>query len=105
MPIKLHRCMLNAFARKLFYFKRGHVLIFILSCLQFQTGITQAKIIDSLKNALPSLKDTSRIDCLNELSFQYIRLLIRDSAEHFESVAYNESQKTNYIHGIAECIS
>jgi tetratricopeptide (TPR) repeat protein len=105
MPIKLHRCMLNAFARKLFYFKRVHGLIFLFSCLQFQTGLAQAEIIDSLKNALPSLKDTSRIDCLNELSFQYIRLLIRDSAKHFESVAYKESEKINYIHGIAECIS
>jgi hypothetical protein len=54
---------------------------------------------------LPSLQDTARIDCLNELSFQYTRLLIRDSAEYFEYGAYKESEKLNYVHGIAEAVS
>ena len=40
-----------------------------------------------------------------QLSFQYIRLLIRDSAEYFEALAYKESKALGYIHGIAESIS
>ena len=81
-------------------------IIFSLCCfLQCLIDFAQTKQIDSLKNILPLLKDTSRIDCLNELSFQYTRLLIRDSAEYFESVAYNEAEKINYVHGVAESIS
>ena len=57
------------------------ILITQLICI---VCFAQTKEIDSLKNVLPLLKDTSRIDCLNELSFQYTRLLNRDSAEYFE---------------------
>ena len=42
---------------------------------------------------------------MNELSSQYIRLLIRDSAEYFEALANKESKALGYIHGIAESIS
>ena len=38
---------------------------------------------------------------MNALSSQYIRLLIRDSAEYFEAVANKESEALGYIHGIA----
>ena len=69
------------------------------------TCFAQRETIDSLKKILPLLKDTSRIDCINELSFQYTRLLIRDSAEYFESLAYKESEKINYVHGIAEAVT
>ena len=78
------------------------ILITQLICI---VCFAQTKEIDSLKNVLPLLKDTSRIDCLNELSFQYTRLLNRDSAEYFESAAYKESEKINYVHGIAESLS
>lgn len=65
----------------------------------------QRKEIDSLKKIFPALKDSSRIDCMNALSFQYIRLLIRDSSEYFQQKSYLESKKLNYIHGIAESVS
>ncbi len=42
---------------------------------------------------------------MNALSYQYIRLLIRDSSEYFQQRSYLESKKLNYIHGIAESIS
>ena len=81
--------------------------ISILSVTLFSYALcfTQRNEIDSLQKTLPLLKDTTRIDCLNALSYQYIRLLIRDSAEYYEKTAYNESQKLNYVHGIAESIS
>jgi tetratricopeptide (TPR) repeat protein len=61
--------------------------------------------IDSLQKILPSLINTSRIDCINALSSQYIRLQVRDSAEYFEALANKESKALGYIHGIAASIS
>ena len=61
----------------------------------------QTKTIDSLKKVLPLLKDTARIDCLNELSNAFILADKKDSANGFANLAYNESEKINYIHGAA----
>ena len=68
-------------------------------------SIAQTKQIDSLKNILPSLHDSSRVDCLNELSFNYTETPERDSAEYYASLAYEEAKNLNYIHGIASSIS
>jgi tetratricopeptide (TPR) repeat protein len=57
--------------------------------------------IDSLKNVLPSLKDTTRIDILNKLSYFYILAEQKDSAKHYATLAGQEARKSNYIHGIA----
>jgi len=64
-----------------------------------------AQNIDSLKKVLPSLHDTERIDCLNELSYCYTYISKKDSAEYYATVAENEARKLNYIHGIAESVS
>ena len=42
---------------------------------------------------------------MNELSLQYTRLLIRDSAEYFEALANKESKALGYIHGIAVSVT
>ena len=65
----------------------------------------QQKEIDSMKKILPSLHDTDRIDCLNELSYCYTYISKKDSAEYYATVAENEARKLNYIHGIAESVS
>ena len=64
-----------------------------------------AQNIDSLKKVLPSLHDTDRIDCLNELSYCYTYVSKKDSAAYYATVAENEAKKLNYIHGIAESVS
>ncbi|MDQ6763307.1 MAG: tetratricopeptide repeat protein [Bacteroidota bacterium] len=69
------------------------------------TSFAQRNQIDSLQMILPSLEDTSRIDCMNALSSQYIRLLVRDSAQYFEALAYQESKALGYIHGIAASVT
>ncbi len=81
------------------------ISILFVNIFIYVLGFAQRNEIDSLQKVLPDLKDTERIDCMNALSYQYIRLLIRDSAEHFEQTAYKESLKLNYVHGIAESIS
>src|SRR3954468_13993801 len=104
MPITLSNCRVLAFYKTayfktIFIFSLSYQLIFSTICF------SQRHEIDSLKKILPSLIDTSRIDCMNALSFQYIRLLIRDSAEYFEGLAYKESKVPGYIHGIAVSIA
>lgn len=61
----------------------------------------QQEKIDSLKKVLPKLKDTTRIDCLLELSCQYFCTPEKDSIIHYTQIAYEESKKINYIHGLA----
>ncbi len=96
----------------LFYPERVmHVLkiIFVTAIINTTSSLSvlhaQNHEMDSLRKQLPFLKDTIRIDYLNAISFQYIRLLKRDSAEYFERLAYAESKKLNYINGIAKSIS
>jgi tetratricopeptide (TPR) repeat protein len=60
---------------------------------------------DSLKMLLPRLHDSARVDCLNELSDQYIVASNKDSARFYAETALNEARKINYIHGIAESFS
>ena len=57
------------------------------------------KHIDSLKKALPALKDTGRIKCLNRLGWAYM-LDNPDSSRYFSQIALSESEKINYFKGI-----
>jgi len=104
MPVNINTC------RVLVFFKAGYLRTILLCAIFYlfiflPTCFAQRDKIDSLQKILPALKDTSRIDCMNALSFQYIRLLVRDSAEYFEAIANKESKALGYIHGIAESVS
>ena len=67
---------------------------------------SQKKEIDSLHKRLPSLQDSSRIDCLNAISYQYQQNLSnRDSAQFYSQLAYQEADRLQYIHGMAESVS
>src|SRR4051812_20917711 len=97
------------------------IAIFITQILLCVVCFAQREKIDSLKKILPSLHDSARVDCLNELSAAYIKS-IRDTlgycymplvethtlpefslaASQFATQAYKEAIKTNYIFGIAE---
>ena len=74
-------------------------------CTVVNSLSAQQKEIDSMKKILPSLHDTDRIDCLNELSYCYTYISKKDSAAYYGSVAENEAKKLNYTHGIAESVS
>jgi tetratricopeptide (TPR) repeat protein len=79
--------------------------IFFCHFISLSICLAQRDKIDSLKKILPALKDTDRIDCMNELSAEYIRLLVRDSAEYFEAMASKESRELGYLHGVAAAIT
>ena len=61
----------------------------------------QTKLIDSLKEELPVLKDSENVDCLNSLAYAYTLFEKKDSAIHYNDLALSEAKKLNYIHGIA----
>src|ERR671910_531556 len=65
----------------------------------------QREKANSLLNALPSLSDTARIDCLNELSNLYSEMENKDSATYFADFAYAGAKQLNYIPGIAVALS
>jgi tetratricopeptide (TPR) repeat protein len=78
--------------------KAVHILlILIMPCWLFGQTVQ----IENLRKALPKLKDSARIDSMNELSLQYINMELKDSAEYYASKAYVESRALNYIHGEA----
>ncbi|HLA59076.1 MAG TPA: histidine kinase [Puia sp.] len=60
---------------------------------------------DSLKFVLPHLKDSARIDCLNELSLHFIERSLSDSAIYYAEAAHSESKTLGYIHGIAASLA
>ena len=104
MPVNISTCRVlalnsTALFKRLFSFIAFYLFIFSSTCF------AQREEIDSLKKILPALEDSSRIDCMNALSYQYIRLLMRDSSEYFQQKSYLESKNLNYIHGIAESVS
>ncbi len=69
------------------------------------------KQIDSLKKILPSLHDSAKVDCFIEIDMAYywstfIDPVLQgeyemDSMQHYLALAYEESKKLNYAHGIA----
>ncbi|HLG39966.1 MAG TPA: histidine kinase [Chitinophagaceae bacterium] len=62
----------------------------------------QKEKIDSLKKISLSLQDNLLVDCYNELCSQYSRVGNKDSASHYESLAFQKANSMNYAHGIAE---
>ncbi len=85
-------------------------LKFIWSCflsIFFSIGYAQNGHIDKLLKTLPYLKDSARIDCLNELGFEYSNpywnasfIVQTDIALLYILQAQKESKKLNYLHGI-----
>lgn len=75
-------------------------------------SLCQSSPIDSLKKILTSLKDSSRIDCLNKLALEYYKNALpetyinvqTDSVVSFASQAFGEAEKINYTKGIADAL-
>ena len=61
--------------------------------------------IDSLKKVLPSLRDSARVDCLNELARSYTEEetpKLFDSAWSLVRQAYAEASSINYVKGLGD---
>ena len=66
---------------------------------------------DSLMRILPGLRDSAKVDCLNNLCSGYSLFYSfqksyanKDSINRFANLAYDEAVKLNYAHGIAESL-
>ena len=77
-----------------------YLLLVILQCALYVECLPQGQRVVVLKKLLPTLKDTSLVDCLNELSSSYIEIHT-DSALLFASKAISEAEKINYVQGKA----
>src|SRR5690348_14780834 len=94
---------------------KKRVTILIAQILICTVCFSQREIIDSLKKVLPSLRDSARVDCLNEISELYIGLPDWfsktptknkfDSAEFFNCEAFKEAKRINYNYGLAKALS
>ena len=93
---------------------RKYFVIIIFTHAVFVSALSQN--IDSLKKILPSLHDSARVDCLNELSEIYIgspswwfspaqSKIKLDTGEIFALQALEEAKKINYTYGMAKATS
>lgn len=72
------------------------ILFFVFS---FTTN-AQSVHVDYLKGKLPALKGKEKVDCLNDLAYEYIYKHIHsDSAWKYSCLAYDESHAINYKSG------
>ena len=81
-----------------------YIFFSVVLLVDLETGVAQKHNIDSLKVSLRGLKDSARIDLLNQIANAYVHIKI-DSTEIFADKALNESKKIDYKHGIAEATS
>jgi tetratricopeptide (TPR) repeat protein len=110
MPVNSYTRRVVAFGKQNTLFKKLLVLSF-LSFFFFSTQFIQAQSfridkpvlpIDSLKNVLPLLHDSGRVDCLNELASSCTETFASDSALDFARQAYAEASLINYIKGLGD---
>ena len=80
----------------------NHIKLLVFQFSLSVVCFAQREKIDSLKNVLPSLKDTARIECLIKLFVEHIHKGEKDSAIYYANMEDEESRKINYLHGIAE---
>lgn len=85
-----------------------HVLLTVTCFFIYNLSAAQPKDIDSLKKILPSLHDSERVDCLNEIIYYYFSVDNynfsvdnKDSIEDYLTITYEEAKKLKYAHGIA----
>src|SRR5687767_2183009 len=104
-----HSILRNDGRRLLFFFfqamnRKILVKYFFFFVVQLLLGVEclgQGVKVDSLKKLLPVLKDTSLVNCLNQLCSSYIEIHT-DSAVLFASKAMLEAERINYIYGKAQ---
>jgi tetratricopeptide (TPR) repeat protein len=95
--------------KRLNYIKQ---ILFLTTLLLWNAGcFAQTLQKDSLMRILPGLRDSAKVDCLNNLCSGYALFYSfqknyanKDSINRFANPAYDEAVKLNYAHGIAESL-
>ena len=65
----------------------------------------QTPRIDSLRMTLRFLKDSGKIDCMNEICREFLDLSMKDSAENYAASAYKQADLLRYSHGMGMALS
>jgi two-component system, NtrC family, sensor kinase len=73
-------------------------MLFFMLLLVLSHGTAQRSKIDSLKNRLPLLSDSARVDCFNSLSLLYT-YIETDSATAYQQEAFHAATAAGYIRG------
>ena len=91
------------------------IAITVIHFFLFMVCLGQRETIDSLRKLLPSLSDSARVDCLNNISEAYIGLpdwfnpapgqFQMDTAEKVVINALYEATEINYVYGMARATS
>lgn len=86
------------------------ISIFVTQIFCCIACFAQTHTIDSLKHLLPSLKGEARIDCLNEVCYQYVAFECNstdysfrylDSVLSYANTSYQDAKDIKYIDGLA----
>src|SRR5690606_37615780 len=90
---------------------KKQILIFVTQVFCCVACFAQTFTIDSLKEVLPTLKGKARIDCLNQLGFEFSnrywsksKYQQTDTALFYTLQAQNESEQLNYLPGTANAL-
>src|SRR6185312_7300942 len=96
MPGYLPQIKMVLKSRKSFFCRAIYILfpLFLYNCVAY----AQRTKIESLKAALATLHDSTRVDCLNDLSLAYTYLQV-DSATFYAEKAFTESSRIYYRRG------
>jgi tetratricopeptide (TPR) repeat protein len=79
-------------------------MLFFLSTIILNQSFAQRVKIDSLKTLLSELNDSSRVDCLNSLSFAY-SYLSTDTALSYCKRAFREASDLGYERGLVRALN
>jgi len=79
-------------------------MLFLLSTIILNQSFAQRVKIDSLKTLLSELNDSSRVDCLNSLSFAY-SYLSTDTALSYCKRAFREASDLGYERGLVRALN
>lgn len=111
MPVSRHLCRCSFITKKFYFSRLIYTVCFFFFYLAPHFCLAHREKIDSLKKILPSLGDSARVDCLLDLSIEYLLLETdllhfyqpyRDTVLYYDNLAYEEAKKINYVRGIAE---
>ena len=101
MAVYIHSTASNKFSKNQILLVKPFVIIFLLLFSFSWIAVAQTEKIDSLRKVLLTAKDTTRINCLNALSKEYVDVN-SDTALLFADAALSEAKVILFTHGMAD---
>lgn len=99
-----HDFVIRGFISKKFRKNKRFIITVFFQALPF-ISFSQGKEIDSLTRCLALVKDSIRVNCLNQLGALYLLAEKKDSANYFAEKAGEEAKQLNFAYGIAQSLA